>query len=102
MKASTLNPRVAYRTAGVVAVGAVGAVLARFRPSGMARTSVAMAIAQTLVAAIALLAGLGRPYSPPMELVALNGVFVALFVASALLFAAAGRTPRSRRADSLG
>jgi hypothetical protein len=103
VKASTLNPRVAYRSAvGVVAVGPVGTLLARFRPAGMARMLVALAIAQALVAAIALLAGLGWPYSPPMELGALNGVFVALFVASALLFGAAGRTPRRRRPDPLG
>lgn len=71
---------------GVVAVGVIGALIAHFRPRGMARALFAMALAQALVALIALIAGLGQPYSPPLELVALNGMFVALFVGSAWLF----------------
>ena len=43
---------------GVLAVGVVGALLARFRPSGMSRALIATAIAQVLVPAIALVAGL--------------------------------------------
>jgi hypothetical protein len=71
---------------GVLAVGIIGAVIARFRPLGMARALVATALAQTSVAAIALIAGLGYPYSGPLELALLNGFFVALFVGSAWLF----------------
>jgi hypothetical protein len=71
---------------GVLAVGIVGALVARFRPHGMARALFATALAQSLVAAIALVLGLGLPWSPPVELLALNGFFVALFVGSALLF----------------
>jgi hypothetical protein len=51
----------------------------------------ATAIAQALVAAIALIAGLGYPASPPLEILTLNGFFVALFVGSALLFRNAAR-----------
>jgi hypothetical protein len=40
---------------------------------------------------IALIFGLGSPWSPPGELLILNGFFVALFVGSALLFRNAGR-----------
>jgi len=76
---------------GVLAVGIVGAIVARFRPEGMARALFATALAQALVAAIALILGLGLPWSPPVELLALNGFFVALFVGSALLFRHAGR-----------
>lgn len=78
---------------GVLAVGAIGALVARFRPRGMARALVATAIAQALVAVIAIGAGLGQPWSGPLELSILNGFFVALFVASAWLFrrAAQGR-----------
>jgi drug/metabolite transporter (DMT)-like permease len=56
-----------------------------------ARALFATALAQALVAAIALILGLGLPWSPPVELLALNGFFVALFVGSALLFRHAGR-----------
>jgi hypothetical protein len=76
---------------GVLAVGIVGAIVARFRTEGMARALFATALAQALVAAIALILGLGLPWSPPVELLALNGFFVALFVGSALLFRHAGR-----------
>ena len=81
---------------GVLAVGIIGALIARFRPRGMARALFATAFAQTSVAAIALVAGLGYPWSGPLELSALNGFFVALFVGSAWLFrrAARGRPER--------
>jgi hypothetical protein len=76
---------------GVIAVGITGAALARFRPRGMSRTLLAMASAQALVAIVALAAGLGRPWSGPLELTLLNGAFVALFVCSAWLFHHAAR-----------
>ncbi len=78
---------------GVLAVGILGALLARFQPRGMARALLATALAQALVAAIALILGLGYPWSGPLELISLNGFFVALFVGSAWLFrrAAQGR-----------
>ncbi len=78
---------------GVLAVGIIGAVIARFRPRGMARALVATALAQAVVAAIAIFGRLGRPWSGPLELALLNGFFVTLFVASAWLFrrAAGGR-----------
>lgn len=81
---------------GVLAIGIIGALLARLRPLGMARALFAMALAQTLVAVIALSARLGYPWSGPLELMVLNGFFVALFGASAWLFrrAASGRPER--------
>lgn len=85
--------------AGVLAVGILGAVLARFRPLGMARALVATALAQATVAAIALIAGLGLPWSPPLELVLLNGFFVALFAGSAMLFRHAARLRRPAGAE---
>jgi hypothetical protein len=80
---------------GVLAVGIVGATIARFRPHGMARALFVTALAQALVAVIALIAGLGLPWSPPVEILGVNGFFVALFVGSGLLFryAARERTP---------
>lgn len=81
---------------GVIAVGVIGALIARFRPLGMARVLVATALAQTLVGMIAILGGLGRPWSGALELLGLNGFFVALFVGAAWLFlrAARGRPER--------
>jgi hypothetical protein len=77
---------------GVLAVGIVGAITARFRPHGMARALFATALAQALVAVIALIFGLGSG-SPPgvLGILILNGFFVALFVGSALLFRYAAR-----------
>ena len=76
---------------GVLAVGIFGAAIARLRAEGMARALVAMALAQALVAAIALILGLGQPYSPPLELLGLNGFFIAMFAGSAGLFRQAAR-----------
>jgi len=77
---------------GVLAVGIIGAIIARFRSNGMARALFATALAQALVAVIALSFGLGSG-SPPgvLGILVLNGFFVALFVGSALLFRYAGR-----------
>jgi hypothetical protein len=44
---------------GVLVVGIIGTVIARFQPHGMARALSATALAQALVAVIALVAGLG-------------------------------------------
>ena len=78
---------------GVLAVGIVGAVIARFRPLGMARALLATAIAQALVAVIALIAGKHQaPISSVFEILGLNGFFVALFIGSAWLFRHAART----------
>ena len=73
---------------GVIVVGAIGAVMARFKPEGMARALFATALAQTLVAVIGLVRRLG---SGPLEIVTINGFFVALFVGSAVLFSKAAR-----------
>ena len=71
---------------GVIAVGIIGAIIARFRPHGMARALVAAACAQALVTAIALISGLGLPYSGQAEILLLNGFFIAMFIFSAWLF----------------
>ena len=76
---------------GVPAVGIIGAVIARLEPRGMARALFATALAQALIAAIALTLGWGAPGTGPLEIVALNGMFVALFAGSAWLFRLAAR-----------
>ncbi len=84
---------------GVLAVGVVGALIARFRPGGMVRALSATALAQALAAGIALIAGLGRPASGPAEIVAANGFFIVLFIGSAWLFRRAGRGGGERGAS---
>lgn len=76
---------------GVLAVGAVGAVVARFRPDRMAGAMFAAALVQALVALIAVIAGMGYPESPPLEIVSVNALFAALWILSALLFRKAAR-----------
>ena len=78
---------------GVLAVGIMGALIARFRARGMARALVAAALAQALVTAIALAARLGLPWSGPAEILLLNGFFIASFAGAAWLFQRAARTP---------
>ncbi len=70
---------------GVLAVAAVGAVIARFRPLGMARAMVATAVAQALAFVVALVADLG--FTGPVT------VFLAgLWLISAGLFRKAAGT----------
>jgi hypothetical protein len=76
---------------GVLFVGIVGAIVSRLRPDGMARALFATALAQASVAVIALLFGLGSERSRPVEILGVSGLFVALFVGSAMLFRHAGR-----------
>jgi hypothetical protein len=77
---------------GVLAVGIIGAIIARFQPLGMARALFATALAQALVAVIALIAGKHQsPISSVAEILGLNAIFVALFVTSAWLFRQAAR-----------
>lgn len=81
---------------GVLAVGIIGALIARFEPHGMARALFATAIAQVLVPVIALAAGMHRsPISADISgilgVLILNAFFAALFAGSALLFRRAAR-----------
>jgi hypothetical protein len=76
---------------GVLAVGMVGALIARLRPRGMALALYVTALAQAVVAAIALIAGLGLPWSGPAEIVLLNAFFVGMFAGSGWLFRRAAR-----------
>lgn len=72
---------------GVLAVVIIGAIIARLQSQGMARALFATALAQALVALIALIAGMGQyAGSSASEIVSLNVFFVALWVGSALLF----------------
>lgn len=72
---------------GVIAVGVMGALLVRFKSKGMIFTMFAMALAQALVAVMALAGGYYQ--SPPgyaTGIIGVNSFFITLFVVSALLF----------------
>ncbi|WP_425155469.1 hypothetical protein [Candidatus Palauibacter sp.] len=80
---------------GVLAIGVIGAIIARLQPRGMARALTAMALAQALVAVFALIVGKHQvAVSSVPEIVLLNGFFVALWVGSAWLFRCAAREHR--------
>jgi len=82
---------------GVVGVGIIGAIIARFQPHGMARALFATATAQATATLIALVAGKHEePGSSVSEIVFLNGFFVMLWVASALLFRRASAAGSNR------
>lgn len=80
---------------GVLAIGVVGALIARFQPRGMARALIAVAIGQMLVPAIVLaIPGLrGALMEPPgiVGVFVLNACFAMLWIASAWLFRKARR-----------
>jgi hypothetical protein len=69
---------------GVLAVGVAGALLARFRAAGMAYAMLATAVAQLLAAIVALLLDGAHVF-------VLTGVFVAIWLTSAMLFRRAAR-----------
>lgn len=66
--------------AGVLVIGIVGALISRFRPSGMARTMIATALAKASVAVIALFMAWDK------EAVISPMIFAALWLTSARLF----------------
>ncbi|WIJ26947.1 hypothetical protein [Devosia sp. RR2S18] len=75
----------------VIAVGFTGGFAARLSPDGMCRTMLAVAAGQALITLVAVLRQLGYPASGPLELTAINGVFVAMWLLAALLFSRASR-----------
>jgi len=77
---------------GVLAVALIGALIARFQPNGMSRALFATAVAQALVGAIALGAGLGATApSFPDAIIYLTAFFAAMWLLSAWLFRKAAR-----------
>ncbi len=86
------NDRFNLMYSGVLAVGFIGTLIARFQPHSMARALFATALAQALTAVIALIAGKQHsPVSSVSEILLLNGFFVALFLGSAWLFRTAAQ-----------
>ena len=77
---------------GVLAVAIAGSAFARFKPQGMARAFIATALAQVLVAVVALSAELGSG-GPiwPRDVLFLTVFFTAMWLLSARLFQIAAR-----------
>lgn len=72
---------------GVLAVGLVGAILARLQAPGMARAMYATAAAQAVVAVVALIDNMGAESEMwPANSLVLIAFFIVLFVASGLFF----------------
>ena len=76
---------------GVLAVALVGAIGARFRPLGMARTMFAAALTYVVVTAIALFlwkpaAATAEPSGQLVNVLGANGAFAMLWVAAGWLF----------------
>jgi hypothetical protein len=86
---------------GVLAVGIIGAIIGRFQPQGMARALFGTALAQALVAVIALIGGFGST-APiwPLDTLILTGFFAALWLMSAWLFRKAAREQPPAGAES--
>lgn len=87
----------------VPAVVLIGAIIVRFRPRGMTRAMLAAAALLVLIPVVALLSGrlrFGPAEAPPgaWGVLALNGFFAVLFVASALLFRWAGEKENEKTA----
>jgi hypothetical protein len=81
---------------GVLAIAILGALIVRFQPRGMARALAATALAQAMVGAIAVIAGLGSSGANwPGAIVFLTGFFAALWLVSAWLFRKAARQQAS-------
>ena len=87
--------------AGVLAVAGLGALLARFRPLGLARAMTAAAVAQVAVPLLALL--IWRPWSATADepwrtaqVVGVTAMFVVLWGGAALLFRRASAVGASR------
>ena len=68
---------------GVLAIGLMGAVVARLQPRGLALALLATALAQAVVGVIALES---PNTASPAQIVSLHGVLVAMFAGAAWLF----------------
>ena len=72
---------------GVLAVGVIGSMVARFHPRGMARAMLVTAMAQAAVAAVAVSADLGATGPAwPGDVLVLTAFFVLMWLLSAWLF----------------
>ena len=72
---------------GVILAGIAGSLLVRFHPKGMAFTMLAMILAQASVTLAAINKGMHlEPFSPLVEILGINALFIVLFAILGLLF----------------
>lgn len=72
---------------GVIAIGLIGAFLARFKAQGMALTLFGMAIACVVITVVALSMGMqDLPHSSVTEIIGVNSLFILLFTLSGILY----------------
>lgn len=75
----------------VILTGIIGGLVSRFRPAGLAVSMFSAAGVQGLIIIFALAAGSHEStYSSVYEILAVNGLFISLFVLSAILFLKSG------------
>lgn len=80
----------------VLAIGVVGAFVARFQPTGMARAMFVTALATGAVGVVALVAGIVPTHNSAVEILGMSGFFVMLFSGSSLLFRDASQEESAR------
>ncbi|RDE06280.1 hypothetical protein DVW87_00665 [Sphingomonas aracearum] len=80
--------------AAVIATVIGGACIAHFQPRGMARTLLAAAVLQVLIAAVAVIGRFGSVESVnwPKDIIGCTGILTAFWLISAALFARASRS----------
>lgn len=75
----------------VLVIGVTGALAARIRPVGMARTLAGMAAAVALITVLTLTGGLTPAYNTWVEILLINAMFAGMYAISAVLFNQAAR-----------
>lgn len=71
---------------GVIAIWIIVGTFYKFKSTGMVNALYASAIAQTIVTIVAITLKWGYPYSPALELMGLNGFYIALWIWSASFY----------------
>lgn len=71
---------------GVVAIWIILGAIFKFEPQGMVKALTATAMAQAIVTIVAITLKWGYPYSPALELLFLNGFYIALWLWSASFY----------------
>lgn len=70
----------------IVAIVVLTTIASGFAPVAMSRATAAAAVVQGMITIAAVLTGWGEPASSPVELVAINGFFIVLWLSAMLLF----------------
>ncbi len=72
---------------GVIAIGFLGAIVVRFKPKGMMKVLLVLAVSHVLIAVIAIVLRQElAPESSLVEILSVNGFFLVLWTGSAMLF----------------